>query len=120
MDHHGLKRRRLSIPYLEDVLSSSPRGIKSVWFLKQAVLLDDPVGPIASEHYGLSNCLTPEDQSFLKGIYKQQFEYGDINPIHLHEEATQGDILHWLERAGVDMEGEERERIARLTTNRSQ
>ncbi|KAJ7149221.1 hypothetical protein C8R43DRAFT_505180 [Mycena crocata] len=52
LDAKELRGRRMVLPYLEDVLSGSPRVFKSVWYLKQHTVLSRPSVHI-TRHIGL-------------------------------------------------------------------
>ncbi|KAJ7191557.1 hypothetical protein GGX14DRAFT_481300 [Mycena pura] len=96
LDAKGLRGRRLMLPYLEDILSRSPRMNKSVWDLKQHI--QDPesvrlhVIPSVHVDYGFMNCKSDSEYEDLKDMYKQIFEHRDVNPLKLHEACISGKL----------------------------
>ncbi|KAJ7653737.1 hypothetical protein DFH06DRAFT_1204569 [Mycena polygramma] len=71
LDGRGLRGRRMALPYLEDVLSGSPRVFKSVWYLKQHVQdmnsVRSDMEPSVHADYGFMNCTSEEEYQDLRG-----------------------------------------------------
>jgi len=93
-DAKGLKGRRESIQHLEDILAGTPKGNKSVWNLKQYVVVEDGcmTRSIAVD-YGFVNCKGEAERLELKEVYKQYFTHLDGDPIKLHDAAIRGKLF---------------------------
>ncbi|KAJ7485132.1 hypothetical protein B0H11DRAFT_2018238 [Mycena galericulata] len=100
LDANGLRGRRMIHPYLEDVLSGSPRMFKSVWYLKQHVQAEDSVRsnivPSITVDYGFMNCKSDTEYQDLKDLYKSVFVRSDANPLELHEACLSGSLYRYV------------------------
>lgn len=98
MDAKGFKRRRLSFPDLESVLSTSPHMNLSVWDLKQLVYSEERGPgrvPSVFVDYGFGNCKDEGERGDLKRVYKEYFEAGRARaePLKLHEACIAGKLF---------------------------
>ncbi|KAJ7629560.1 hypothetical protein B0H17DRAFT_1164295 [Mycena rosella] len=94
-DSKGLRKKRETIPHLEEVLKGSPRVFQSVWYLKQFVMAKEEVRPTPSitVDYGFMNCLKNEEETtLLKDLYSQIFALPRVDPMKLHEACIQGKL----------------------------
>lgn len=87
-------------------LLRGPTGRKSVWLLKQYILLqDDPATETNATHpavfvdYGFMNCRNDAERRQLKRVYKAFFDNHGGDPLALHEAAVKGNIHGFLSRA---------------------
>ena len=84
--------------HLADFLADAP-GIKTVWDLKQFVVLDEPDNvpnlPVKVD-YGFFNCRNKEEEVQLKEVYKVFFEDSNGDPFKLHEACLQGKIYDYV------------------------
>jgi MYND finger len=98
-DRKGLKHDREQIHHLDDVLAGSPRMTKTVWSLKQYVVLDDIYMsaslPIAID-YGFAKCEGETEMLALKEVYKQFFAHPAADAIKLHEAAIEGRLFEYV------------------------
>ncbi|KAJ7896959.1 hypothetical protein B0H13DRAFT_1718611 [Mycena leptocephala] len=99
LDTKGLRGRLMVIPYLEDVLSGSPRAFKSVWHLKQHTQDPESVHssllPALTVDYGFMNCTSETEYQDLKDMYKGIFERRDASPLKLHEACVTGSLYEY-------------------------
>ncbi|KAJ7185836.1 hypothetical protein C8R46DRAFT_1061865 [Mycena filopes] len=100
MDATGLRPRRLALPYLEDVLTHSPRGFKSVWPLKQHVLhprsVRSDMEMSVEVDYGFVNCASEDEYQELRSLYTSIFERTGANPLKLHEACISGALYEYV------------------------
>ncbi|KAJ7735791.1 hypothetical protein B0H16DRAFT_128219 [Mycena metata] len=100
LDATGLHGRRIALPYLEDVLSGSPRIFKSVWRLKQHVQDTNSVRsniPMSiAVDYGFGNCASEDEYQDLKRLYTSIFERPGVNPLKLHEACISGELYEYV------------------------
>ncbi|KAF8144349.1 hypothetical protein K438DRAFT_1874218 [Mycena galopus ATCC 62051] len=100
IDDKGLRGRRLTHPYLEDVLSGSPTVFKSAWPLKQYVQLpgkvQSDITPSVQVDYGFMNCTSDSEYQDLKDLYKNIFERPHANPLQLHEACISGSLYEYV------------------------
>ncbi|KAJ7613780.1 hypothetical protein DFH06DRAFT_1242295 [Mycena polygramma] len=100
LDGRGLRGRRMALPYLEDVLSGSPRVFKSVWYLKQHVQdmnsVRSDMEPSVHADYGFMNCTSEEEYQDLRALYSTIFGRVDANPLKLHEACISGSLFDYV------------------------
>ncbi|KAI0066362.1 hypothetical protein BV25DRAFT_1530067 [Artomyces pyxidatus] len=91
---HGLP---IESAFVEDALSMSPRGRKSVWDLKQFVVQDEfrAVNSILVD-YGFMFCRTDAERKELKDIYRRFFERRGADPLALHRAAISGKLYEYV------------------------
>ncbi|KAH9938031.1 uncharacterized protein B0H18DRAFT_949503 [Fomitopsis serialis] len=90
-DAKGLGASLREFPNLVDMLSSSPFNIRLVYFLKQYVLCENvELFPVMAASFGFNSCHNDEEIATLKDAYKRVFVEMRVDPLILHEAATQG------------------------------
>jgi hypothetical protein len=116
LDGKGGGDWRQQFPDLEDVLQRSPRGHKSVWWLKDYVLAEDAaLHRSVSVDYGFMNCKTDDEVEQLKQVYRKILgEYGAAKPLLLHEAAITGQLYAYI---GGLMKLEGKKKFKRLLKN---
>ncbi|QRV98531.1 MYND Zn-finger protein [Ceratobasidium sp. AG-Ba] len=92
--------QNIQSPHIRDVIRSI-RSRKSVWTLKDFVCADDelrrdskPALPICAD-YGFFNCRNQDEESCLRGIYKNILDRPDSDPLALHQACLQGRIFEY-------------------------
>ena len=96
-DKKGLKHEREQIRHLDDVLAGSPTSNKSVWNLKQHIVLENGcMIPSIAVDYGFINCKGEEEKQELKKVYMQFFDHYNADPLGLHEAAIEGRLFEYV------------------------
>ncbi|KAI9057685.1 hypothetical protein FKP32DRAFT_1598077 [Trametes sanguinea] len=87
-----------------DVMSGSPRSVKTVWELKNyidvlvssdALSRPQPSPPLKAD-YGYVNCRTPEERTLLDEAYKRLFMETSADPLELHRACLEGDLFRFV------------------------
>ncbi|KAG6910816.1 hypothetical protein DXG01_007705 [Tephrocybe rancida] len=105
---------------LDEVLDSAGGMIKSVWYLKQFVEVEEPDFPPANPivvDYGFMNCKDATEFEDLKALYKQILDMPKASPLDLHKACIQGKLFEFVDNLVLLKKKVTRKQLRRILKN---